>query len=151
VQCDEVLFAALEEVKRRYPGRKVDVQFAITPDQERYLTVAGNEGLLKIAMINVLENALKFSGEPSVVTIAVGIYKKERVTITVADTGIGIAPEDLSQVFQPFFRSAPSGEVPGNGIGLTLVKAILDRHHGSVAIESVPGKGSVVRLGIPSG
>jgi signal transduction histidine kinase len=150
LQIDEVLFSALQDVKQRYAGRKVDLQFEVTPDQEKYLVVAGNEELLKIAIINVLENALKFSDGRSTVTISVEIHKEERVILRIKDAGIGISPEDLPMVFQPFFRSTPSNEVPGNGIGLTLVKAIMDRHNGSATIESVQGTGSVVQLSIPA-
>ena len=150
LQIDEVLFSALHEVKQRYPGRKIDVQFGVTPEEEKYLVVVGNDGLLKIAIINVLENALKFSDVQSVVTIFVEIQKKERVVVRIEDAGIGISSDDLSMVFQPFFRSTLSNDMPGNGIGLALVKTIMDRHSGSVTMESLPGKGSVVQLGIPT-
>ncbi len=150
LQIDEVLFTALQEVKERYPGRKVDVQFEVTPDQERCMLVAGNADLLKIAILNVFENALKFSNTDSTVTVIVRIQRNEQVTIRINDSGIGISPEDLPLVFQPFFRSTPSDAVPGNGIGLTLVKAVMDRHEGSVAIESVQGQGSSVILSIPT-
>jgi signal transduction histidine kinase len=52
-------------------------------------------------------------------------------------------------IYQPFFRSNPSPEIPGNGIGLTLVKSIMDRHGGEVMIESFQGKGTAVRLRFP--
>jgi signal transduction histidine kinase len=78
------------------------------------------------------------------------VYKKERVILKIEDKGIGIAPDDLSMVFQPFFRSNPSSKAPGNGIGLALVKTIMDRHGGIVTIESVQGKGSVFHLSFPT-
>ena len=52
-------------------------------------------------------------------------------------------------IYQPFFRSNPSPEIPGNGIGLTLVKSVMDRHGGEVIIESIQGKGTTVRLSFP--
>jgi signal transduction histidine kinase len=150
VQADEVIFAALHDINQRWPERKIDVQFAIPPERERSLVVAGNVDLLKAAIINVLENALKFSDAQTRVGLHVAIAEKTSVEMKIEDAGIGISPEELPMVFQPFFRTAPSADMPGNGIGLALVKAIMDRHNGSVAIDSAPGRGTVVRMTIPT-
>jgi signal transduction histidine kinase len=149
-RIDEILFSALQEVRQRYPSRKIDVQFNVSPDQEEYLYVNGNESLVKIAIVNVLENALKFSDANSIVEASIEVYKEDRIILKIQDNGIGISPEDLPMIFQPFFRSNPSSEVPGNGIGLTLVKAIMDRHSGVVFVESTQGKGSIVQLYFPN-
>jgi signal transduction histidine kinase len=149
LRVDDILFAALEEVQQRYPTRKVDLQVKVSPDEEEFLVVRGNEGLLKVALVNVLENALKFSDATSSVGLSIEVYKQEHVCIKIEDRGIGIPEGDLSKIFQPFFRSNPSSEVPGNGIGLTLVKTIMVRVGGSVTVESMQGKGTVVQLNFP--
>jgi signal transduction histidine kinase len=107
VRIDDVLFSVLDDVKHRYPARRIDVQFNVSSDQEDLMVVMGNEGLLRIAIINVLENALKFSDNTSTVGLSMVARKEERVCIVVRDTGIGISEKDLSRVFQPFFRSNP--------------------------------------------
>jgi signal transduction histidine kinase len=149
LRIDDVLFSALRDIKKRYASRKIEIQIRITPDKENLLSIMGNDGLLKLAVLNVLENALKFSDAESLVTVYLEAYKKKWIILSIIDKGIGISPEDLPMIYQPFFRSNPSPEIPGNGIGLTLVKSIMDRHGGEVIIESIQGKGTTVRLSFP--
>lgn len=149
LRIDDVLFAVFADVKQRYPLRKLDVQFKVSPEQEDSLVVMGNESLLKIAITNVLENAFKFSDVASAVGLSIEVHGKERVSVAIEDTGIGISEQDLPKVFQPFFRSNPSSKVPGHGIGLALVKTVMDRIGGEVLVQSAQGKGTTVRLSFP--
>jgi signal transduction histidine kinase len=150
VRIDDVLFSALHEIKHRYDARKLDVQFKVSSNQEEFFVINGNEGLLKVVILNVLENALKFSDADSTTAISLEVDEENRVVLTIKDNGIGISSEDLPMVFQPFFRSIPSSKIPGNGIGLALVKTIMDRHGGSVSVESTIGKGAVFQLRFPT-
>ncbi len=149
LRIDDVLFAVLQEIKVRYANRKVDLQFKVLPDQEEFLVILGNESLVRIAILNALENALKFSDATSAVAISIEIREGKHVLVRIEDSGIGISKEDLPMIFQPFFRSNPSAEVPGSGIGLTLTKTIMDRIGGAVVVESTQGKGTVVQLNFP--
>jgi len=149
VRVDDTLFAALKDVQQQYPNREIDIQLNVAPDQEDLLTINGNEGLVKIAIVNILENAIKFSAPSSTVEIFVEVSAKEGVRVKIKDAGIGILEQDLAKVFQPFFRSNPSSEIPGHGIGLTLVKTVMDRLGGDVSVESAPGRGTVVLLSFP--
>ncbi len=146
LRVDDILFSALREIKQRYPTRKLEVQLNVSPDQEDTLGILGNEGLLRVALVNVLENAVKFSEPGSLILVSIEVPRKESVIIKIQDRGTGIAPENLALVFQPFFRSNPSSKIPGNGIGLALVKSVMERHGGTVSVESELGKGTNVVL-----
>jgi signal transduction histidine kinase len=71
--------------------------------------------------------------------------------IEVEDTGMGIAPEEQEQLFDRFFRSTEATEraIPGTGLGLTIAKAIVERHEGTIEVESVFGKGTTMRVLLP--
>jgi signal transduction histidine kinase len=148
VRIDEVLLAALEEARRRYPGRNVEIEYSEIPVDENALLILGNEDLLRNAFLNLIENAVKYSpeGSPSRVSVEAG---GRTVVVRVSDTGSGNAPEDMPRIFEPFFRSTRTQSIPGSGIGLTLVKAIVERHGGSLEIRSALGQGTVVRVVLP--
>jgi signal transduction histidine kinase len=103
------------------------------------------------ALDHLLANAIKFTepgGEVSVRT-----QDGASPVVTVADTGIGIASKDLPYVCERFYR-AKAAEVmaaPGPGLGLAIVQAIIDAHHGDLALDSEPGVGTTARLTLPSG
>ncbi|MBO0862457.1 MAG: HAMP domain-containing histidine kinase [Chloracidobacterium sp.] len=105
---------------------------------------------------NLLNNAMKFSGDRRLIEIrartGVGKQGKE-VMISVGDHGIGIEPEELKSIFKPFRRgkAAISSQIHGSGLGLSLVKHIIEGHRGEVNVRSVPGQGSVFTLHLPVG
>jgi signal transduction histidine kinase len=100
---------------------------------------------------NLLENALKYSREASVpVTVRVHVLA-DAVAVSIQDRGIGIPREDLPFVFEPFYRVDPSRsrETGGFGLGLSLCKAIMEAHGGSISIESQVGAGTTAQLQFP--
>jgi PAS domain S-box-containing protein len=103
------------------------------------------------AVMNLVSNALKFTPAGGRVDIRV---RDEGATasVSVGDTGVGIAPEDVDRLFDRFYRapSAVRGAVPGTGLGLSIVRAIAERHHGSVTVDSRPGEGSTFTLRLPT-
>lgn len=104
------------------------------------------------AVINLLSNAYKYS--PNGGAIDISIYRREKagaaqVGVVVRDHGIGMTSEQTARVFERFFRADPSGNIPGTGLGMSLVKEIMDTHHGSVELESIPGQGTEVSLWLP--
>lgn len=101
-------------------------------------------------LFNLLDNAVKFTDVGGVRLVLWG--EGERCVLEVSDTGIGIGPEDLEQVFEPFWRVAPDpARGPGIGLGLSLARRLAWMLGGDVSVESEPGEGSVFRAGIPSG
>jgi signal transduction histidine kinase len=105
---------------------------------------------VSFAVKQVLENAFKFSGETGVVTVTLNI-QEDLVKVTVHDTGIGIAKEDLPKIFEKFYQvdSTQSGQIRGFGLGLYYAKEFIRLHGGNVMIESEPWKGTAVTIAIP--
>ncbi|AMJ65252.1 HAMP domain-containing sensor histidine kinase [Hymenobacter sp. PAMC 26628] len=147
VPLDELLLLAHEQVLRRYPTCRVDLAFG-DADAADAFAVRGNEALLLAAVLNVLDNACKFSagGGTVTATLAPG---PARLTLLVADEGPGLHAADLAQVFVPFFRAAAARAVPGHGIGLPLTARIMALHGGTVRLASEPGQGTQVWLEWP--
>jgi PAS domain S-box-containing protein len=97
-------------------------------------------------MINLIMNAIH--AMPDGGTVRIGLAPEEdRVKLTVADTGDGIPQEAIAKIFEPFFTTKEFGK--GTGLGLTVVKGIIEEHHGSIAVESEPGKGTTFTMLLP--
>ena len=112
--------------------------------------IQGDREAISEAIINLLDNAIKYSHDKKNITVKTGRDFNFRY-IEVTDQGIGIAKKHHSEIFEQFFR-APAGDVhttKGSGLGLTLVKKIMEAHHGQVTVDSSPGKGSTFRLKFP--
>jgi PAS domain S-box-containing protein len=105
--------------------------------------------LLSHALGNLLSNAVKYSRPGSPVDLELRAAP-EALVFVVVDRGIGIPPEDHARLFESFHRARNVGNVEGTGLGLTIVKQCVELHHGSVAFESVPGKGSVFLVCLPA-
>jgi signal transduction histidine kinase len=105
------------------------------------------------AITNLIDNAIKYSGGAKKVCVR-AVVQDQYLIIAVQDFGVGIKPEEISRVFERFYRGGDelTRTVKGSGLGLTLVKQIVEAHHGSVHVESEPGKGSTfsIRLGLQS-
>ncbi|MCM3695994.1 sensor histidine kinase [Microbacterium oleivorans] len=102
------------------------------------------------AIENILTNAVKFTPRGGSVTVRVG-GEGERALISISDTGIGMSAEDKQRVFDRFYRasSVRKNAVQGIGVGLSIVKSIVDAHGGEVTIESEPGEGTTIGLSLP--
>jgi PAS domain S-box-containing protein len=104
------------------------------------------------ALTNVLSNAVKYSPEGGsiLVTTQSGELRGEpAVGVRVTDHGIGMSPEQLARIFERFYRADPSGSIPGTGLGMSLVKEIVELQGGRVDIASTPGRGTTVTLWLP--
>jgi len=99
---------------------------------------------------NLLTNAIKFSPDGGHVDVRVG-RRDGRATIEVSDSGMGISPEDRERLFERLFRAkgAAALQIPGTGLGLTIVKAIVDAHGGEIEVESEEGVGTTFRISLP--
>ena len=106
--------------------------------------------MIRQALVNLMSNALRYTPEDGWVVVSLSQEGRD-VLISVSDTGIGIAKEDLARVFSRFWRSDASREREsgGLGVGLAVTKEIIDRHHGYIGVESELGKGTKFTLHIP--
>jgi signal transduction histidine kinase len=120
------------------------------PDTPVLLAV--DPGRIREMLLNVVTNAIKYT--PPGGTISINLEQDpEAVTISVRDTGIGIAPGDLPHIFERFWRADPArsrtGERPGVGLGLAITKWIAEAHGGSITVQSRPGRGSIFTVRLP--
>ncbi len=121
------------------------------------LTIRGNATLhadpllFRRALSNVVSNALRYTTEGGSVNISIDQDAQKNTFFTVSDTGIGIYPEDIPNIFNRFFRaeSARTLDATGSGLGLAIVKSIMDLHGGTVNIQSVASSGTTVTLLFP--
>lgn len=113
------------------------------------LYFVGDQVHLELALVNILENAIKYSRDP---VIQVNVTKKEgMLSLSIRDNGIGIDKKYVSLVFNKFYR-VPSGDihdVKGFGLGLNFVKKVVDAHKGKILVNSKPGTGTVFNILIP--
>lgn len=150
VRVDETLFAAQNELAKVRAGFHFLIEYDTFPEDESFLIIAGNEHLLKIAFLNLMDNACKFSDDH---TVRIGFSANgETIDISFSDNGPGIPREEQESIFNPFYRSSnvPSS-VRGYGIGLPLCRRIVQLHNGSITIQSAPGKGSRFGVSFPLG
>jgi two-component system phosphate regulon sensor histidine kinase PhoR len=113
-------------------------------------TVLADRDALSIVVANLVDNAIKYTPEGGTVTLATGragIY----ATVSVRDTGIGLSAEDRERVFEEFYRvrSEQTHGITGTGLGLSLVKRLVEQHQGSISVDSEPGKGSTFTVRLP--
>lgn len=110
----------------------------------------GDAGQINQLFTNLLDNAVKYRDpvRPLQVTVS-GRVDGARVVYSVADTGIGIAAKHQGRIWEIFFRANPGGETGGEGLGLNLVRRIVERHEGEIWVDSVEGQGSVFHVALP--
>ena len=130
-------------------SKSLTVTEAVDPD---VTTVYCDAQKLKQVLVNLLSNAVKFTGPGGRVTVSARRESGDLLHIAVSDTGIGIAPEQLSKVLTPFGQAegAHNREHKGTGLGLSLSKALVELHGGAFALDSVPGEGTTVSIRLPS-
>jgi len=144
---NEVVRAVLDDYRLEF-GRRgfvLETHFTENPPLARLNAEAVSEALL-----NLLDNAMKFSEDRKTLRVSTGT-ESEGMYVEVEDFGVGISPELHDKIFERFYRVSPGArnQKRGSGLGLTLVRQIMDAHGGRVALRSEPGKGSTFRLIFP--
>ncbi|WP_320171220.1 transporter substrate-binding domain-containing protein [Maridesulfovibrio sp.] len=135
--------SAVRDIRNAHPDHTVD--FQQTGDVPE---VVGDPDLLNIAIINILDNACKYSEAEHPVTVRISA-QGQRIVVEVSDHGMGIRDEDMERVFEKYFRSQNVGSKRGVGIGLYLVKRIIALHDGEIRVSSSFGKGTVFTVKLP--
>lgn len=130
--------------------KNLEPQASISYEGPKHCMIKGDEDLLKIVFSNLLSNSLKYSQEPKKISINLSVLP-EIIEIKFQDNGLGIPPTDLDKVFERFYRvdKARTRKMGGAGLGLSLVKTIIDKHRGSIHIESTLGEGSCFTVRLP--
>lgn len=147
-RLDELLWVSMEQFKKQYPEYNSSVEFGDMPENEEDLLVSANEPLLRLAIINLMNNACKYASDHKVLLRL--IFKaNRRHEIEVCDQGPGIPDSEKSLIFEPFYRSPRHISLKGTGIGLSLVKNITNLHQIELLVENRPSGGTVFRLVFP--
>ncbi|WP_338053049.1 HAMP domain-containing sensor histidine kinase [Pseudonocardia broussonetiae] len=142
VELTDVVDRALERVKRRAGDTAFDV--TVVP-----WTLLGDETALERAVLNLLDNAVKWSPPGGTVTVAMRQLDGWSVLLEVTDQGPGIADEDLPRVFDRFYRADRARTMPGSGLGLAIVRQVAVRHGGAVWAGRGPDGGAQLTLRLP--
>jgi signal transduction histidine kinase len=141
----ELLTQVIDHFKVRYPKRKLRITYEVTDEK---LHILGDQVKLSQVFINLLNNAHKFSDATSIINITVS-QRESLYIVTVADKGIGISADELPFIFKEFYRGSNGENKKGRGVGLFLVKSILENHNGSIAVQSTLGKGTTFSITLP--
>jgi len=143
--CDveDVIGSALERFGRRLEGRSISI---IVPDGLPLIPL--DFVLIVQVLVNVVDNALKYSPPDAPVEIGVDLVGAE-VQIRVSDRGVGIPPEDLAYIFDKFYRVQRPDNVTGTGLGLSIARGIVEAHGGRIWAESRPGGGTTMVVALP--
>ncbi len=147
VDLDETVRTARLALDVPTPDHPVEWVIAPLP------TVRGDASLLEQVFVNLLSNALKYSGKRAKSLIEVGAEPASRGghTVWVRDNGVGFDPAYADRLFSPFQRLHRTEDFEGNGMGLANVRRIIERHGGTVSAESAPDEGATFRLWFPGG
>jgi signal transduction histidine kinase len=140
VDLGEVMQSAVQVVLVPGGGREIRVT---APAAATWVT--GHGAKLEQVLINLLSNALKYSPDGGPVTLA-ALTTTDGVAVAVTDQGLGLTEEQQAKLFTRFFRADPSGPIPGTGLGLVIVKELVERMGGRVEVRSRPGEGSTFTL-----
>jgi two-component system cell cycle sensor histidine kinase PleC len=126
------------------------VSLNVTDDDANWPTLTGDAQKLREAITSLLHNAIKFTPAGGTVQVSGGVSDSQ-LCIRIADTGVGMAAEDIANVVKPFhrLRSAFDGSQQGAGLGLPFAKAVVESHGGSLHIASKPGEGTSVEISLP--
>lgn len=148
LRIDELLWEIQGEIMLRNKDAKLKIIFNQMPENQDFLSVRGNRHLLEVAIINVIENAIKYSDNKEVSCTME--YSNHFIKITIIDKGIGIPLTDLRHVTEPFYRASNVRNYDGSGIGLALTQKIIEKHKGAMQIFSAEGKGTTISLVFPT-
>ena len=125
------------------------VHFKIDAPAQALYTL-GEVAPLQRVVANLLDNAIKYTAGGGTVTLSAK-ENREHVSISVIDSGSGIAEKDLPHIFDRFYRGDQSRSTPGSGLGLSLAQAVIRAHGGNIAVKSIPGSGSAFTILLPRG
>jgi signal transduction histidine kinase len=146
-QCDpaDVVADVARELEPRLEAERGTLEVAVAP-----ATVACSEGLLRQAVTNLLDNAVKYRRPEVTPAVRItGAPGDGSYELRVSDNGVGLSPDDKLHVFEPFFRSPHTREVPGTGLGLAIVSRVAEASQGTVTVDSAPGRGSTFVMHLP--
>ena len=145
IRLDEILVDARQQVIKSNANYKIVINFIDEEaEDDDYISINGNEYLLKVAFINLMENGCKFSSD-NCCTVTIS-HKHPLAVLKFEDNGIGIVEQDLPNIFKPFYRGSNKQYADGNGIGLSLTQKIIKLHKGNITVNSTENIGTTFSI-----
>lgn len=144
----ETLIESRHDLIKNNPHYSVEMNVDDIPENLELTYCMGDVNLLKSAFINLMDNGCKFS--PDYKTKISLSFSLSEMKICFKDEGVGISEEDIPRVFEPFFRSNDTRNIYGHGIGLSLVKKVVEWHQGKITVRSQQGKGTTFCIILPN-
>jgi two-component system phosphate regulon sensor histidine kinase PhoR len=143
---EDVLKNAIQVCETNAIAKKIRMELSYNEN----LVAKFDPSLLEQAIVNLIDNAIKYSNKESIIQIE-AFHRKNEIIISIRDQGCGIEKKHLPRLFERFYRvdKARSRQLGGTGLGLAIVKHIAQAHGGYVTVESTPGKGSIFSIHLP--
>ncbi|MFD1605696.1 ATP-binding protein [Flavobacterium artemisiae] len=143
-RIDELLLEVKSDLDKIYPDNRVSIRLNFAPEDSNLLLLPCNKPLLELAINNIITNGVKYSDNNEVfVTLSAN---HEMIKIAINDIGIGIPPEDIPHLYEPFFRGKIATKYIGYGLGLPLASKIIRMHDGEMQVQSEQNKGTIVTI-----
>ncbi|PTS98815.1 two-component sensor histidine kinase, partial [Flavobacterium sp. HMWF030] len=143
-RIDELLMDVKSDLDKIYPDNRVSIKLNFAPKDSNLLLIPCNKPLLELAINNIITNGVKYSDNNEVfVTLSAN---QENIKIAINDIGIGIPPEDIPHLYEPFFRGKIATKYIGYGLGLPLASKIIRMHGGEIQVQSEQNKGTIVTI-----
>ncbi|WP_202110849.1 HAMP domain-containing sensor histidine kinase [Flavobacterium hydrocarbonoxydans] len=143
-RIDELLMDVKSDLDKIFPDNRVSVKLNFAPNDSNLLLLPCNKPLLELAINNIITNGVKYSDNNEVfVTLSAS---SEAIKISINDIGIGIPPEDIPHLYEPFFRGKIATKYIGYGLGLPLASKIIRMHGGELQVQSEQNKGTIVTI-----
>jgi len=144
VLISELLKSIVEKNKNLAGFKEINIEAKVDSD----VTILGNKIELSRVFYNILDNAIKYTPHDGKILISDKVASNKYI-VNITDTGAGISKDIIDKIFDPFFRGDKSRSTEGAGLGLTLVKKIIENHKGTISIKSAENKGTSVIINLP--
>jgi signal transduction histidine kinase len=147
LNLSEILQRTIEMMHPQAQDKNIALQITV---EDRLPLINGNKSSMEAMFINLISNAIKYT--PSDGQVSIGLRRDAQyLQLKVSDTGIGIEDKDILHIFDKFYRarSEKTKHISGSGLGLSIVKGVVDAHHGSIYVESEVGKGTTFTVLLP--
>lgn len=148
LDCDlpHLIEDCCQSIRDLFPDAEISINNLINEVEEVH--IIADPQLLELAFINLLENAAKYSDGPAKINVSL-TKEGAFVKVAISDNGIGISKEELEHIFERFYRVNKSQKTSGSGLGLSIVETIIEKHFGTISVESEPGLGSTFIVKLP--
>jgi signal transduction histidine kinase len=135
IRIDDIIWQVRSDLLKIYKDQKINVSIDENLNDEKQLTIVGNDQLIKTAISNLMDNACKYNNDNRM-QVNIGVENKF-IIVQFTNSGKGIDPQDIDSIFEPFYRGRNATAIKGHGIGLSLAERIIKLHEGTLQVSSI--------------